>query len=68
MVSSLDEPTRYDLILVAIPLAFAVGLAVGTAAGLQFRTRTALGSLLAVAPLVYGVFGAPPSGRSGRPA
>jgi len=56
--------SRYDAVLAAIPLMFALGLLLGHAAGLSLRDGLAAGSAAAALVVGYALFGSPPgSGR-----
>ena len=52
---------RYDLVLAAIPLAFAFGAVIAAAAGLPLGVGIGAGGVLAVATTAYALFGVPPT-------
>lgn len=55
-------PTRYDLVLAAIPLAFLVSGTAGVTA-LPMLPALACGGVAAVGATAYGLFLAPPTGE-----
>ncbi|MFB6069405.1 MAG: hypothetical protein ABEJ76_00140 [Halanaeroarchaeum sp.] len=69
-ISDLAAPRRtadqYDLLLAAIPLAFALGAVVAAVAGEPLRTGVTTGGVLAGAATAYALFGAPPTGERPR--
>lgn len=56
----------YDLLLFAIPLAFFLGAGGAGLLGYPLTTGFKAGGLLAVAPTLYALFGAPPTGGRSR--
>lgn len=57
-----EEPTpdEYDLVLAAVPAPLAAGLAWSSVAAIGPALALGVGSLLAVAPLLYALFLSPP--------
>lgn len=55
-------PTRYDLVLAAIPLAFLLSATAGVTA-LPLVPALACGGVAAVGATAYGLFLAPPTGE-----
>lgn len=53
--------SRYDLVLLAIPLFFLVGAGVGAVSPYSVSTGVQLGGIFAVLPTAYALFGAPPT-------
>lgn len=53
--------SRYDIVLVAIPLAFALGAVLGTALGLSLTAGLRVGSVLAGVMTAYALFGLAPT-------
>lgn len=53
--------SRYDLVLLAIPLFFLVGAGVAAQTNYSISTGIQVGGILAVLPTVYALFGAPPT-------
>ncbi|WP_050047529.1 hypothetical protein [Halanaeroarchaeum sulfurireducens] len=60
--------TRFDLVLLAIPLSFLVGVMSAAVLGHAIGLGVRLGAVLAVVPTAYALFGISPTGdlpRSG---
>lgn len=53
-------PTRYDLVLAVVPLAFAVALVAGLLAPVSVHGALAVGALIATAAVVDALFVNPP--------
>ena len=58
--------SRYDLVLLAIPLFFLVGAGVAALTTYSISTGVQIGGVLAVLPTAYALFGAPPTERLPR--
>lgn len=53
-------PDEYDLVLATLPAPLVAGLAWANVAAVGPAVALGIGSLLAVAPLLYGLFLSPP--------
>lgn len=64
-ISSRGRPigrlSRYDVVLLAIPLVFVLGSVLVSAAGFSVRTGLSFGGFLAVVTTGYALFGVPPT-------
>lgn len=58
---ALTSPSRYDLHLAVVPVAFLVALLVGAAVDAPLRIRLASAALASLVPLVDGLFLNPPT-------
>jgi len=56
-----ERLSQYDVLLLAIPLAFVLGAVLATAAGLSLRTGVSFGGVVAVVTTGYALFGVPPT-------
>lgn len=52
--------SRYDLLLLCIPLGFVLAAVVGRLVGLPATVRLALGSVVGASAIAHGLFRAPP--------
>lgn len=55
-----DSPDEYDAVLAALPAPLAAGLVWSSVASVGPALALGVGSLLAVAPLLYALFLSPP--------
>ena len=63
LFEGLPDPSRYDLLLVGMPLLFAVALSAHTILSVPFRVAVAVGGLASLALLADALYLHPPSNQ-----